>query len=72
MVLAGAALLAGRGGAALARPTVILDSENLENCHTLLSKTDFERSFARLKFKLVYSTVYLDEIRNLDQTAPTS
>lgn len=54
MVLAGAALLAGGGGAA---QPVILNRENLENCHTLevIPKT---RSLARLKFKLVYSTVF--------------
>ena len=57
MVLAGASLLTGGGGTALARATVILNRENLENCHTLevIPKT---RSLARLKFKLVYSTVF--------------
>ena len=35
MVLAGSALLAGGGGAPQARASVILDCENLENCHTL-------------------------------------
>ena len=35
VILAGAALLTGRGGAALARASVILDGENLENGVTL-------------------------------------
>ena len=55
MVLAGAALLAGGGGAA---QPVILNRENLENCHTLEEVIPKTRSLARLKFKLVYSTVF--------------
>ena len=54
MVLAGAALLAGGGGAAQARAHVILHAENLQNCHTLEYHSI---SNAGLRFKLVYGAV---------------